>query len=327
MHCAVRLCGHCQLGPMFVCAEGPVLSWASAAPLLAVRTVVSVGQAPAARPTVAVWKFASCDGCQLSLLDCEDELLAVAEQVRIAYFLEATRATVDGPYDLSLVEGSVTTDPRRRAHPGDPRRLAPPRDDRRLRDGRRDPGAAQPRRHRRLRARSSTPHLATSRRWPPRHRSAPTSRSTSSCGAARSTAPAARRDRRLPRRTAPQRGRPQRVRRVQAARQRVRDGRRRHAVPRTRHARRLRRPLPHLPPWLLRLLRPGRGSEPGLADRRSSTGSASSGSTWCACCARSTWTQRRSSDESARLDAREARRDRARRGADAPGRRARPRRG
>ena len=37
MHCAVRLCGHCQLGPMFVCAEGPVLSWASAAPLLAVR--------------------------------------------------------------------------------------------------------------------------------------------------------------------------------------------------------------------------------------------------------------------------------------------------
>ena len=70
---------------------------------------MSVGPAPAARPTVAVWKFSSCDGCQLSLLDCEDELLAVAEQVRIAYFLEATRATVEGPYDLSLVEGSVTT--------------------------------------------------------------------------------------------------------------------------------------------------------------------------------------------------------------------------
>ena len=65
--------------------------------------------APTARPTVAVWKFASCDGCQLSLLDCEDELLAVADRVQIAYFLEATRATVDGPYDLSLVEGSVTT--------------------------------------------------------------------------------------------------------------------------------------------------------------------------------------------------------------------------
>ena len=63
-----------------------------------------------ARPTVAVWKFASCDGCQLSLLDCEDELLAVADRVQIAYFLEATRATIDGPYDISLVEGSITTD-------------------------------------------------------------------------------------------------------------------------------------------------------------------------------------------------------------------------
>jgi coenzyme F420-reducing hydrogenase gamma subunit len=56
-----------------------------------------------------VWKFASCDGCQLSLLDCEDELLALAGEVEIAYFLEARRATVRGPYDLSLVEGSVTT--------------------------------------------------------------------------------------------------------------------------------------------------------------------------------------------------------------------------
>ncbi len=64
---------------------------------------------PSPRPRLAVWKFASCDGCQLTLLDCEDELLDVAEQVEIAYFLEASRATVDGPYDLSLVEGSITT--------------------------------------------------------------------------------------------------------------------------------------------------------------------------------------------------------------------------
>ena len=64
---------------------------------------------PSPRPKLAVWKFASCDGCQLTLLDCEDELLAVAEAVDIAYFLEATRATVEGPYDLSLVEGSITT--------------------------------------------------------------------------------------------------------------------------------------------------------------------------------------------------------------------------
>jgi coenzyme F420-reducing hydrogenase gamma subunit len=61
------------------------------------------------RPTLAVWKFASCDGCQLSLLDCEDELLAVTDRVQIAYFLEASSATAAGPYDLSLVEGSITT--------------------------------------------------------------------------------------------------------------------------------------------------------------------------------------------------------------------------
>ena len=61
------------------------------------------------RPTLAVWKFASCDGCQLSLLDCEDELLAIAGKVEIAHFPEASRAVVEGPYDLSLVEGSITT--------------------------------------------------------------------------------------------------------------------------------------------------------------------------------------------------------------------------
>jgi sulfhydrogenase subunit delta len=61
------------------------------------------------KPKLAVWKFASCDGCQLSLLDCEDELLAVAAEIEIANFPEASRAVVKGPYDLSLVEGSITT--------------------------------------------------------------------------------------------------------------------------------------------------------------------------------------------------------------------------
>ncbi len=65
--------------------------------------------AKAARPKLAVWKFASCDGCQLTLLDCEDELLDVAGHVEIAYFLEASSAVTGGPYDLSLVEGSITT--------------------------------------------------------------------------------------------------------------------------------------------------------------------------------------------------------------------------
>jgi len=61
------------------------------------------------KPRVAVFKFASCDGCQLSLLDAEDELLGVAGAVEIAYFPEASRAMSKGPYGIGLVEGSITT--------------------------------------------------------------------------------------------------------------------------------------------------------------------------------------------------------------------------
>ena len=61
------------------------------------------------RPKIGVFKFASCDGCQLTLLDAEDELLAVAGAVEIIYFPEASRAMGKGPYDIGLVEGSITT--------------------------------------------------------------------------------------------------------------------------------------------------------------------------------------------------------------------------
>jgi sulfhydrogenase subunit delta len=64
---------------------------------------------PKKKPKLSVWKFASCDGCQLSLLDCEDELLTVAGALDVAYFVEASRAMVKGPYDLTLVDGSITT--------------------------------------------------------------------------------------------------------------------------------------------------------------------------------------------------------------------------
>src|SRR5664279_4981029 len=61
------------------------------------------------RPSVGIFKFASCDGCQLTLLDCEDELLAVAGAVEIRYFPEASRNMGKGPYDIAFVEGSITT--------------------------------------------------------------------------------------------------------------------------------------------------------------------------------------------------------------------------
>ena len=62
------------------------------------------------RPRIAIWKFASCDGCQLTLLDCEEELLALAGQVEIGHFLEATSRILPGPYDISFVEGSISTE-------------------------------------------------------------------------------------------------------------------------------------------------------------------------------------------------------------------------
>ncbi len=61
------------------------------------------------RPTLAVFKFASCDGCQLSILDAEDQLLAVTEAIDIINFPEASSRILPGPYDIGLVEGSVTT--------------------------------------------------------------------------------------------------------------------------------------------------------------------------------------------------------------------------
>ncbi len=62
------------------------------------------------KPRLAVWKFASCDGCQLTVLDCEDELLAIADAIDLAYFPEATSGEISGTYDVSLVEGSITTE-------------------------------------------------------------------------------------------------------------------------------------------------------------------------------------------------------------------------
>lgn len=61
------------------------------------------------KPRIGVFKFASCDGCQLSLLDAEDELLGLTGAIDISYFPEASRAMARGPYDIGLVEGSITT--------------------------------------------------------------------------------------------------------------------------------------------------------------------------------------------------------------------------
>ena len=61
------------------------------------------------RPKLGVFKFASCDGCQLSILNLEDELLVLGQALDIAYFPESSSDMNPGPYDIALVEGSITT--------------------------------------------------------------------------------------------------------------------------------------------------------------------------------------------------------------------------
>ncbi len=228
------------------------------------------------KPKLAVWKFSSCDGCQLSLLDCEDELLAVAGAVDIAYFLEATSATAPGPYDVSLVEGSITT----------------PHDAERIREIRKQSkvlvtigacataGGIQ-----------ALKNFADVDEYIDAVYATPEYIST----LATSTAIADHVDVDFELRGCPinkhqllevvaaflHGRRPERPRLlglhgVQAARDDLRDGRPRDAVPRPGHAGRLRRDLPFLRPRLLRLLRPdgdpehrgGRRPAPGARDER-----------------------------------------------------------
>ena len=74
------------------------------------------------KPRIAVFKFASCDGCQLQFLNAEDDLLGLSAAVDIAYFPEARSREQRGPYDISFVEGSITT-------PQDARRIIKVRED------------------------------------------------------------------------------------------------------------------------------------------------------------------------------------------------------
>jgi len=61
------------------------------------------------RPRVGVVKLASCDGCQLTLLDLEDQLLPITERFELVEFPEATSRRSEGPYDVLLVEGAIST--------------------------------------------------------------------------------------------------------------------------------------------------------------------------------------------------------------------------
>ncbi len=60
------------------------------------------------KPKVAIYKLSSCSGCQQSLLNAEPDLGAIIGAVDFVHFIEAQQNNLPGPYDLALVEGSVS---------------------------------------------------------------------------------------------------------------------------------------------------------------------------------------------------------------------------
>jgi len=76
--------------------------------LAATRSATARGGTPR-RPRLGIMKFASCDGCQLTLLDLENELLDLVTTFDLVEFAEASSHRSSGPFDLVLVEGSIST--------------------------------------------------------------------------------------------------------------------------------------------------------------------------------------------------------------------------
>ena len=270
MKCAVGVCGHCQFGP---CVR---LQGRAGLPLRPHRAVLrhAGGVRWPPKPKLAVWKFASCDGCQLSLLDCEDELLAVVGRGRDRVLPRGLPRRREGTLRPHPRRGLDHHAARRRAHPAG----APAVAQFLVTIGAcATAGGIQA-----LRNFADVDEFTAVVYATPEYISTlATSTPISAARPGRLRAarlpdqqgPAPRGPQRLPARPPAQHPDLQRVHRVQAPRNRLRDGRARHALPRARHPGRLRRHLPVLPPRLLRLLRPDGVAEHRLA---SATGGRSS---------------------------------------------------
>ena len=59
------------------------------------------------KPKVAFFDFTSCEGCQLQVLNCEDELLDILGAVEIVQFREAIDDRRED-YDIAFIEGAFT---------------------------------------------------------------------------------------------------------------------------------------------------------------------------------------------------------------------------
>ena len=104
MQCAVGLCGHCQFGPAFICKDGPVFRYDRIAPFLDSGGTVMAQATPGRLQVRLVRRLPA-----LAVWTARTSCWRWPEQVEIAYFLEATSRIEPGPYDVALVEGSITT--------------------------------------------------------------------------------------------------------------------------------------------------------------------------------------------------------------------------
>jgi len=77
--------------------------------MLAAPRPITPRATTARRPRLGIMKFASCDGCQLTLLDLEHELLDLVTAFDLVEFAEASSHRSAGPFDVVLVEGSIST--------------------------------------------------------------------------------------------------------------------------------------------------------------------------------------------------------------------------
>jgi coenzyme F420-reducing hydrogenase gamma subunit len=59
------------------------------------------------KPKVAFFDFASCEGCQLTVINLEDEILDILSKVDIVNFREAISERGED-YDVAFIEGSIT---------------------------------------------------------------------------------------------------------------------------------------------------------------------------------------------------------------------------
>ena len=163
MQCGSGLCGHCQLGPYPVCRDGPVVTYGGlAAELL---SGAPNGEPDEPRPAWPCGSSPRATAASSASSTARTNCWPWSARCEIAYFTEMSRAAVAGPYDVSLVEGSVTTAERRRADPRGPGLVADAGHHRGLRHGRRHPGPAQLRRRSATTSPPSTPTPSTSPPW------------------------------------------------------------------------------------------------------------------------------------------------------------------